>query len=57
MPRWSRNARIEAATLFNDASGLEQWLLTNRASARVDRFLAAPLSAAPASSLASAADR
>jgi hypothetical protein len=34
--------RTEAAALFDGATALERWLLTNRANARVDKFLAAP---------------
>jgi hypothetical protein len=34
--------RAEAAALFDGVGAPAQWLLTNRANARVDRFLAAP---------------
>jgi hypothetical protein len=43
------SCRAEAARLFDDATSLERWLLTNRAAARVDRYLSASAASAPAS--------
>jgi hypothetical protein len=46
--------RIEGQRLFDEASGLEQWLVTNRATARVDRYLNAPARPAPSTPASSA---
>ena len=41
--------RTEAAVLLYEATSLEQWLVNNRAEARVDRYLAASRPATPES--------